>query len=244
MKLLKNRLKNLLEKAKVEPSVKKILVEHQEIDDDLLDEILEDEEDSFSVSTEVQEKDSEEEHIDIGLLKDEIREIEKYINWAHSIGVDTKSKALIKALNIGFDKMAKMGAARKAVIFTESRRTQDWLFNHLTNNGYDGEVITFNGTNTGDTTARIYIDWLESNKNTGRITGSRQIDIRAAVLDYFKNSAGIMIATEAGAEGLNMQFCSLVINFDLPWNPQRIEQRIGRCHRYGQKFACCGHQFS
>lgn len=44
-----------------------------------------------------------------------------------------------------------------------------------------------------------------------------------------------MIATEAGAEGINLQFCSLVINFDLPWNPQRIEQRIGRCHRYGQK---------
>jgi hypothetical protein len=45
-----------------------------------------------------------------------------------------------------------------------------------------------------------------------------------------------MIATEAGAEGINLQFCSLVINYDLPWNPQRIEQRIGRCHRYGQKF--------
>ncbi len=44
-----------------------------------------------------------------------------------------------------------------------------------------------------------------------------------------------MIATEAAAEGVNMQFCSFVINYDLPWNPQRIEQRIGRCHRYGQK---------
>ncbi|MGH8071870.1 MAG: helicase-related protein, partial [Candidatus Entotheonellia bacterium] len=46
----------------------------------------------------------------------------------------------------------------------------------------------------------------------------------------------VMIATEAGAEGINLQFCSLVVNYDLPWNPQRIEQRIGRCHRYGQKF--------
>src|SRR5437870_12166892 len=44
-----------------------------------------------------------------------------------------------------------------------------------------------------------------------------------------------MIATEAAAEGINLQFCSLVINYDLPWNPQRIEQRIGRCNRYGQK---------
>ena len=53
--------------------------------------------------------------------------------------------------------------------------------------------------------------------------------------EYFKGDAEIMIATEAGAEGVNLQFCSLVINYDLPWNPQRIEQRIGRCHRYGQK---------
>ena len=45
---------------------------------------------------------------------------------------------------------------------------------------------------------------------------------------------GILITTEAGAEGLNLQFANIVINYDLPWNPQRIEQRIGRCHRYGQ----------
>ena len=44
-----------------------------------------------------------------------------------------------------------------------------------------------------------------------------------------------MIATESAAEGINLQFCSLVVNYDLPWNPQRIEQRIGRCHRYGQQ---------
>src|SRR6516162_4682354 len=45
-----------------------------------------------------------------------------------------------------------------------------------------------------------------------------------------------MIATEAAAEGINLQFCSMVVNYDLPWNPQRIEQRIGRCHRYGQRY--------
>ncbi|MCS5144015.1 SWF/SNF helicase family protein, partial [Klebsiella pneumoniae] len=55
------------------------------------------------------------------------------------------------------------------------------------------------------------------------------------LVEHFKNNSTIMIATEAAAEGINLQFCSLVVNFDLPWNPQRIEQRIGRCHRYGQK---------
>ena len=59
--------------------------------------------------------------------------------------------------------------------------------------------------------------------------------MRSAIVDYFRDQGQIMIATEAGAEGINLQFCSLVVNYDLPWNPQRIEQRIGRCHRYGQK---------
>jgi hypothetical protein len=72
--------------------------------------------------------------------------------------------------------------------------------------------------------------------NTDRITGSPTADKRQAIVDYFREEARVMIATEAAAEGINLQFCSLVVNYDLPWNPQRIEQRIGRCHRYGQKF--------
>jgi hypothetical protein len=59
--------------------------------------------------------------------------------------------------------------------------------------------------------------------------------MRSALVDHFRERGQIMIATEAAAEGINLQFCSLVVNYDLPWNPQRIEQRIGRCHRYGQK---------
>ena len=60
--------------------------------------------------------------------------------------------------------------------------------------------------------------------------------MKAAVVDAFRgDDKTILIATESGAEGINLQFCSLLLNFDLPWNPQRVEQRIGRCHRYGQK---------
>jgi SNF2 family DNA or RNA helicase len=55
--------------------------------------------------------------------------------------------------------------------------------------------------------------------------------MRSALVEYFQDQGRIMIATEAGAEGINLQSCSLVVNYDLPWNPQRI----GRCHRYGQK---------
>jgi SNF2 family DNA or RNA helicase len=82
----------------------------------------------------------------------------------------------------------------------------------------------------------IYKRWLKKYAGSDRITGSLAVDRRTALIDYFREQGEIMIATEAGAEGINLQFCSLVINYDLPWNPQRVEQRIGRCHRYGQKF--------
>jgi hypothetical protein len=165
----------------------------------------------------------------------EIDELNRYAQWARSIGIDTKARSLIKALEIGFGKMAEMGAAQRAVIFTESRRTQVYLKDFLEANGYAGRVITFNGTNKEPETTAIYERWVEANKETGRVTGSRPVDVRTAIIEHFRDHGQILIATEAGAEGLNLQFCSLVINYDLPWNPQRIEQRIGRCHRYGQK---------
>src|SRR5262249_39659645 len=63
---------------------------------------------------------------------------------------------------------------------------------------------------------------------------SPDIAIRLALVDEFDRRSRIFISTEAGAKGLNLQFSDTVINYDLPWNPQKIEQRIGRCHRYGQ----------
>jgi hypothetical protein len=100
-------------------------------------------------------------------------------------------------------------------------------------------VVLFNGSNTDARAREIYAEWIARHTGTDRVSGSRSADTRAALVDYFRDHAGkggsIMIATEAGAEGINLQFCSMVINYDLPWNPQRIEQRIGRCHRYGQK---------
>lgn len=68
-----------------------------------------------------------------------------------------------------------------------------------------------------------------------KLNNSKSINMRQAIIDYFKTKGKILIATGAGAEGLNLQFCSMVINYDLPWNPQVVEQRIGRCHRFGQE---------
>ena len=83
---------------------------------------------------------------------------------------------------------------------------------------------------------RIYNEWINRPENAEKSTNNKDLNMRSAILDEFKNNGTILISTEAGAEGLNLQFCSLVINYDLPWNPQRVEQRIGRCHRFGQKF--------
>lgn len=143
---------------------------------------------------------------------------------------------MLKALKIGFSRMEKLGANKKALIFTESRRTQEYLYDFLRKHGYDGKVVCFNGTNNSAEIKQIYDEWRKKYKDTSRSSGNAIIDKKQAIVDYFNDKAEIMIATEAGAEGINLQFCSMVVNYDMPWNPQRIEQRIGRCHRYGQKF--------
>lgn len=207
------------------------LILEEEMGEELLDEIL----GAEAEQEETSEDQPDEEAIDLQKLEAEIRELDHFIQWARSIGIDTKTRSLIKALEIGFAKMAEMGAPIKAVIFTESRRTQAFLRDFLDGNGYAGKVVMFNGPNRDPESTEIYNQWVETNRDTGRSSGSRPVDIRMALVEHFRDHANILIATEAASEGLNLQFCSLVINFDLPWNPQRVEQRIGRCHRYGQK---------
>ncbi len=165
----------------------------------------------------------------------EIAELQQFKNLATSIRENAKGKALLIALVRAFAELERLDAARKAIIFTESRRTQYYLLSLLADTPYGEGIVLFNGTNTDATAQRIYKDWLQRHAGSDRITGSKTADTRAALVEHFKERGTIMIATEAGAEGINLQFCSLVINYDLPWNPQRIEQRIGRCHRYGQK---------
>lgn len=173
-------------------------------------------------------------------IQAEIDELTAIIELAHRLRIDTKAQSLITALQLGFASMAELGASRKAIIFTESKRTQEYLHQFLSTSGYDGKLVLFSGTNNHPDSTLVYQQWLTEHKGTDRITGSPQVDRRTALIDHFRridgSGAEIMIATEAAAEGVNLQFCALLINYDLPWNPQRVEQRIGRCHRYGQKF--------
>ena len=213
------------------------LQDHQIDDTDFIAELIENDdlETDYLEELDSEGSDDSEQIIDKEQLQLEIIELTGLIEQAEKISDDSKAKALLIALSQGFEQMAVMNAPRKAVIFTESRRTQEYLQNYLANY-YPDKLVTFSGTNNSPETTRIYQQWLEEHQGSDKIAGSPQIDRRTALIDHFQHHAEIMIATEAAAEGVNLQFCSLLINYDLPWNPQRIEQRIGRCHRYGQKF--------
>lgn len=142
-------------------------------------------------------------------LKKEIDELREYHDLAVSIKKNAKGEALLLALQKGFSKLKELGAPQKAVIFTESLRTQEYIFTILQESKHKNKTVLYHG---GLTTKKS-----------------------EAIIQEFKDKMQIMVATESAAEGLNLQFAAMIINFDLPFNPQRIEQRIGRCHRYGQK---------
>jgi len=172
---------------------------------------------------------------DRAALATEIADLEAFAELAISITNNAKGQALLRALKVAFDKVSGLKAAEKAIIFTESRRTQDYLLRLLSESEWSEGIVLFNGSNNDERSKAIYEAWKSRHAGSDRVSGSRTADMRSALVDYFRDEGRIMIATEAGAEGINLQFCSLVINYDLPWNPQRVEQRIGRCHRYGQK---------
>lgn len=231
MDVMKKRLEKLRDEKIDDAKFLEEWIRAEEVEDDLLDELLND----LNAAENENEIPEQETPLNYKKLQEEIDELDRYAKWANSIDVDSKTRVLTKALTIGFDEMEKMGASRKALIFTESRRTQDYLKNYLETNGFAKQVVVFNGSNNSEEAKSIYENWVKNNQNNGRSTGSRSIDMRTALVEYFRDSGTILLATEAAAEGINLQFCSLVVNYDLPWNPQRIEQRIGRCHRYGQK---------
>lgn len=211
-------------------------IDNQELENQIVenyeeyDEIKDEWEDESEVEKVVYSSDELEE------IKKESEKLRQFFQLANSIQKNSKGEVLIKALKRGFAEAERLGANRKAIIFTESTRTQKYLFELLEQAEFSGKLVLFNGSNNDQLSRKIYKLWYQRNRGTDKISGSKTADIRTAIIEYFKDEAEIMIATEAAAEGVNLQFCSHVVNYDLPWNPQRIEQRIGRCHRYGQKY--------
>lgn len=237
LETIRARLQRMLDEAKPDDGQGLIekLIEDDDIETDYLEEQSTEDEEAESSFT-----DNNPDKLDLKAISAEIAEISAFIEAANALKTDTKAQALLKGLEVGFAKMAELHAPRKAIIFTESKRTQEYLHRFLSTHGYKGKLVLFSGTNNHEDSTAIYQAWLEEFKGTDKVTGSPQVDRRTALIDHFRKDNGtgaeIMIATEAAAEGVNLQFCALIINYDLPWNPQRVEQRIGRCHRYGQKF--------
>jgi len=227
---------------KMQSRLMEVLQRHENRQDELWEEYLVAEYEDYD---ELKDEWGEEEEVDnkIWFEESELKEIQEeakllgtFADLAESIEVNAKGEQLAAALEAGFSEAENRGAPKKAIIFTESRRTQEYLLDLLGRKGYKGKIVLFNGTNSDKDSKSVYKKWIGANHGSDRITGSPTADMRAALVDEFKERAEIMIATEAAAEGINLQFCSIVVNYDMPWNPQRIEQRIGRCHRYGQKY--------
>lgn len=201
-----------------------------EADDELEEEIVEDAEETATPASSTQ--------LDTDTFKRmraEVAELREYAALARSIMVNQKAVKLNEALDMGFERLRELGAAEKAIIFTDSTKTQEYIARTLADAGRGEGVVLFNGSNTSPEQTAIYQAWLTANKDGDLITGIPAVDRRKALVDYFRDQGTIMIATEAAAEGINLQFCSMLVNYDLPWNPQRVEQRIGRVHRFGQK---------
>ena len=171
-------------------------------------------------------------------LRAELEVVEGFAARAAALDHDSKARRLLDALRIIRERGEAGSGTGKAIIFTESLTTQNYLRKLLLEHGHNADEVTlFRGDNETPDAERALARW-EADVGHAIPTAhrpSREVAIRLALVHEFAQRSKVFISTEAGAKGLNLQFCDTVINYDLPWNPQRIEQRIGRVHRYGQK---------
>ena len=165
----------------------------------------------------------------------ELRRVRDFIQRAQTLPSDSKLDELLKVMRIIDERPPER---RRVVIFTESLVTQDYLRDMLVLKGMSPEAITvFRGNNNSARANQALERWQNEvgDQLPPYQRPSPAVAVRLALVHEFRTRSQVFISTEAGAKGLNLQFCDTIVNYDLPWNPQRIEQRIGRCHRYGQQ---------
>ncbi len=169
-------------------------------------------------------------------VAEELDRVRAFVQRAEALKRDSKADKLIDVMRIIGERPPDR---RRVVIFTESLVTQDYLERVLIEKArYTPESITlFRGINNSLRANEALERWQSEvgAHLPAYQQPSRGVAVRLALVHEFKTRSQVFICTEAGAKGLNLQFCDTIINYDLPWNPQRIEQRIGRCHRYGQQ---------
>ena len=166
-------------------------------------------------------------------IRDELARVEGFIARCDALPTDTNAGCLLRAMAF----ILERGKSGKVVIFTESLKTQDYLREMLLGSDLglsDGDITLFRGINESPRAAEAYATWEADVADRLPQKPDYSIGVRLALVHEFQHHSRVFISTEAGGKGLNLQFCDTIINYDLPWNPQRIEQRIGRCHRYKQ----------
>ena len=176
--------------------------------------------------------------IDRATLAAELVRVEGFVARARSLPNDAKARSFQEAIKVILDLGRDGRGSGKAVVFTESITTQEYLRRLLLAIGLGDEDITlFRGVNDHERAQQALARWQEEEgaRFPPGARPSREVAVRLALVHEFRTRSKVLVCTEAGAKGLNLQFCETVINYDLPWNPQRIEQRIGRCHRYSQQ---------
>ena len=140
-------------------------------------------------------------------LRKEIRTIDGLVNASTAV-IDLGHEVKLEKLRETMKELDRRHVDAKILIFTESKDTLEYLERRVRMWGYDVNTIH----------------------------GGMKLDERIRAESVFRNKSRVLIATEAAGEGINLQFCHLMINYDIPWNPNRLEQRMGRIHRYGQKY--------
>ncbi|HUX76947.1 MAG TPA: helicase-related protein [Anaerolineae bacterium] len=138
-------------------------------------------------------------------LEREIQIVETLIQQARAI-IQGGEEVKLRHFREALDDLNRQHPGAKILVFTEARDTLEYLEKRIREWGYS--ICT--------------------------IHGGMRLEERVQAEGIFKNEAQVMVATEAAGEGINLQFCNLMINYDIPWNPNRLEQRMGRVHRYGQ----------
>ena len=145
--------------------------------------------------------------VDLDILREEISELEKLLLQTRYLRKYELEKKYLELENMLFGVDGLVYSGEKILIFTESVDTLHYLEEKLLSRG----------------------------EHTAKIIGKFSMEERRKQIEFFRNDALIMLATDAGGESINLQFCNQMINYDIPWNPNRLEQRMGRIHRIGQK---------
>lgn len=184
-------------------------------EDDVLDSKTADEETSVDGR---EEGEVSEEKLLAGVIAASLADLVVERDQVHALR-DLARKVYDKGEESKFDKLREVlteseFAGEKFIVFTEHRDTLDYLVQRLGGMGYTGQIAQIHG---------------------GMHYTQRQQQVERFRQPHTEGGARFMICTDAAAEGINLQFCWIMINFDVPWNPARLEQRMGRIHRYGQK---------